>query len=92
MVDADVNYVKPKMGQSFLFLINKNIEIVGLTAILFAPCSAIWMVLWLMKSQFLTAVPNETMYETQIINLFNATHPIIMPLQLTRYFMQEKEL
>ena len=78
------------MGQAFLLLIKQAIEVDGLDHHLLCPIMhCINEVLINEVPKFLVLIPSAIMHTIQIMNPFDATHPIIIPLELaevTSYF------
>ena len=85
IVYTTITYIIPETGQVVILSINQAIEMKGLNHHLLCPMQCCMNgVLIDEVPTFLAPVPSETMHAIQIENPFDATHPIIIPLKLSR--------
>ena len=85
VVNATVAYTVPETGQVVILSINQAIEMKGLDQYFLFPMQCCMNgVLIDEVLMFLAPIPSETTHAIQIENLFDATHPIIIPLKLNR--------
>ena len=83
-VDPAVAYDDPKTGQLVIFLIHQAIEMKDLNHHLLRSMQCCMnSVLIDEVPKYLAPVPSETINSAQMINSFDATHPIIIPLTIT---------
>ena len=85
IVDATVAYDEAETGQVFILLIHQAVGMKGLKHHLLFPMQC-HMNGFLINEvpKFLAPVPGEITHFIQIMNTFDATHPIIIPeLQVT---------
>ena len=85
IVNATIAYTEPETGQVVILSINKMIEIKGLNHNLLCSMQCCLNgVLIDVVPTFLVPIPSEIMHAIQIINPFDAIHPIIIPLKMNR--------
>ena len=94
IVSATVAYEGPETGQNVILLLNEIIEMNGLDHHVFCSIQCCMNgVLIDEVPKLLVPVPSETMHAIQIVNAFDATHPLIISLKLIRvasYFKVRK--
>ena len=82
IVDATVNYTEPETGQVVIFLIHQAIEMNCLNHHITCLMQCFMNgVLINEVSKFLAPVSDEMMHAIQLVNPFDAIHPIIIPIQ-----------
>ena len=89
-VYAAIGYQDTQSGQRFILVINQAIRIDGLVNHLLCPMQYRFNGMKINEvPKFLAENPNETTHAIELVNPFNATHPLIILLQLsgiTSYF------
>ena len=89
-VDATVGYQDPQSGQRFILMINQAICIDGVVNYLLCPMQCCLNEVHISEvSKFLLETPSEITHAIDLVDPFNATSPLIIPLQLsgvTSYF------
>ena len=89
-VDATVGYQDPQSGQKFILMINQAICIDGLVNHLLCPMQCHLNGVHINDvPKFLAETPSETTHAIELVNPFDATHSLIILLQLssvTSYF------
>ena len=85
IVDAAVAYTESDRGKAIILSISQVIKMNSLDCHLLCSIqSCMNGVLIDEVSKFLAPILSETMHATQLENIFDATHPIIIPLKLYR--------
>ena len=85
IVNATVAYTESESCQVIIFLLNQAIEVKSLEYHHLCPMQCcIDGVLIDEVPKFLAPVLSKIMHPVQIVNPFNATHPIIIPLEINR--------
>ena len=76
-VDATVGYQDPNSSQKFILMIDQAICINGIVNYLLKWCAYQW-------SPLLAESPSEITNALELVDSFNATHPLTIPLQSSR--------